>query len=69
MDSVSEQKNFTSCVLLDVVDGCIRSCTKTVNRPLSQLVGMWEVENMALDIVKNGKSNCIGVCGAHFQYD
>jgi hypothetical protein len=37
--------DFTSCAIIDKIDGEIKRCNSTVGlRPLRQLVGFWEID-------------------------
>ncbi|CAG8786195.1 14082_t:CDS:1, partial [Cetraspora pellucida] len=42
----SQDQDLTSCVFLDMIDGCIQRCSNKTERqrPLTQLVGTWEID-------------------------
>ncbi|CAB4407074.1 unnamed protein product [Rhizophagus irregularis] len=63
---------LTSCVLLDLIDGKIQCCSKLTQnqRPLVQLVGIWEIDKTTFINAKaENKLSTLGVCAYHFNYD
>jgi hypothetical protein len=61
--------HLTSCALIDKIDGKIRRCGDTKSlRGIAQLIGIWQLDNDAVDEANKGLEN-LGVCQQHFMFD
>jgi len=63
---------LTSCVIIDIIDGELQCCSKTAARPLTQLIGTWEIEvdeKIFTSKKKENKLHTLGVCSSHFNFD
>ncbi|PKY34972.1 hypothetical protein RhiirB3_455208, partial [Rhizophagus irregularis] len=64
-----EQQKFTSCVIIDYMEGKFRRCEGTGKlRQLRNLIGTWQVDRDAIKEV-DGILSKLGVCDSHFQFD
>src|SRR3954454_15703044 len=64
-----EQAKFTSCVIIDFIDGKIQRCGESGKlRQLRNLFGTWQVDRDAVKEV-DGILSKLGVCNSHFQFD
>src|SRR5437763_17097367 len=67
--SQEQNKECSTCVLIDLIDGKIQTCGSDKQmRPLTQLIGMWQLDKDA--IKKAQKENeRLGICMKHFNFD
>jgi len=64
-----EQTRFTSCVIVDYIEGKFQRCEETRKlRQLCNLFGTWQVDRNAIKEVNSDLSK-LGVCDSHFQFD
>ena len=64
-----EQARFTSCVIVDYIEGKFQRCEETRKlRQLRNLFGTWQVDRDAIKEV-DGVLSKLGVCDSHFQFD
>ncbi|CAI2172448.1 16359_t:CDS:1 [Funneliformis geosporum] len=60
---------FTSCVLIDNINGEIRSCGSSKNlHCIKNILGTWEIDNEMVHNV-DGDLASLGVCYSHQMYD
>ncbi|RHZ80585.1 hypothetical protein Glove_134g31 [Diversispora epigaea] len=68
---ISEQStsSFSPCVLLDLKDGKLQTCSETKNiKNINQLIEVWQIDtHSAIEFEKGNLS--LGVCMQHFNYD
>jgi hypothetical protein len=63
---------LTPCVILDIIDGELKCCSKKAARPLAQLIGTWEIkisENILSNMKEENKLHTLGVCSSHYNFD
>jgi hypothetical protein len=72
-DSTNTSKSLSMCPILDFIDGTIKCCSihdPNTQRPLSQLIGSWEINpEIVQEAQKDNNLSSIGVCYSHFLYD
>jgi hypothetical protein len=67
--SQEQNKEYSTCVLIDLIDGKIQTCGSDKQmKPLTQLIGMWRLDKDA--VKKAQKENeRLGICMKHFNFD
>ncbi|GBB99569.1 hypothetical protein RclHR1_35630002 [Rhizophagus clarus] len=72
-DITNTSKSLLMCPILDFIDGTIKCCAihdSNTQRPLSQLIGSWEINpEIVQEAQKDNNLSTIGVCYSHFLYD
>lgn len=59
---------LSSCIIVDIIDGNLRTCGKNSKKNISQLVGTWQIDTNTVTEFLDEKVN-LGVCMSHFNYD
>ncbi|PKK59839.1 hypothetical protein RhiirC2_794223 [Rhizophagus irregularis] len=59
---------LSSCIIVDIIDGNLRTCGKNSKKNISQLVGTWQIDTNTVTEFLDEKVN-LGVCISHFNYD
>jgi hypothetical protein len=68
MDEIPSTTPLSPCIIVDIIDGELQTCSKDSKKTISQLVGTWQIDTNVTTEFLNKKIN-LGVCMPHFNYD